>query len=88
MTFLQIAALVWSLQSSSIAGDALAAVAHPSPAAIVQFAADVAGVVAAVNPHAKVAAIALGVAALMLRHPSDNPIGDMQTHLARGGRRG
>lgn len=86
MTPLAIAQLLFALETFPTA-DLRAAIAHPSPAAIVELAADVASAAASVNPHAKLAALGLTAAAFMLRHPSNNPVAEAQTHLGRGGRR-
>ena len=87
ITWRLVAALVVSTGQSPIAGDISAAIASPSPAAIVQVAADAASIASFANPHAKLVALGLNVAVIMLRHPSRNPTRDAQTSLGRGGRR-
>ncbi len=87
MTPFAIASLTYAIASFP-QGDMREAVAHPSPAATIQVAEDIAGVADAVNPHARAIAAGLSVAAIMLRYPSANPTADAQTGMGRGGRRG
>jgi hypothetical protein len=63
------------------------AVQHPSPAAFLQVAADVAYSIVPFAPQARIAAALLPIAVVMARHPSRNPIAEAQTHEGRGGRR-
>jgi hypothetical protein len=85
----RIAAAIWSSTGPSITlvDDFNVAIRSPSPAAIVQVVADAASIASVANPHAKLVALGLNVAVIMLRHPSRNPTRDAQTSLGRGGRR-
>jgi hypothetical protein len=87
ITWRLVAALVVSTGQSPIAGDISAAIGSPSPAAIVQVAGDAASIASVANPDAKLVALVLNIAVIMLRHPSRNPTSDAQTSLGRGGRR-
>lgn len=65
-------------------GDAAKVMQAPLPQRVIRLAADVAGCVPL--PHAQLIALALGV--LAAGSPSDHPLFDGQTTMARGGRRG
>ena len=64
------------------------AIQKPSPATILQVAADVAASAIPFAPSARIAAIALPIAVIMAKHPAKLPMRDAQTYEARGGRRG
>jgi hypothetical protein len=68
-------------------GDVVTAVEHPTPAAVVLVAADVAQSMIPFMPKARIAYAALNIAVVMVKHPSRNPIAEGQLSLARGGRR-
>ena len=80
---LQIAAILLSTGQSSIESDVRTAIAHPSPATIAQLTADAAGIASAAEPHAKMFAIGLTIAVVMLRHPSRLPMCECQTSPTR-----
>jgi hypothetical protein len=64
------------------------AIQKPSPASIIQVAADVAASAVPFDPAARIAALALPIAVIMAKHPARLPMREAQTHEARGGRRG
>ncbi len=68
--------------------DVGAAVQHPSPAAFLQVAADVATSVIPFAPQARIAAAVLPIAIIMAKHPARLPMRAAQTAMGRGGRRG
>jgi hypothetical protein len=68
-------------------GDIGTAIQKPSPASILQVAADVAASAVPFAPAARIAALALPIAVIMAKHPARLPMRQAQTYEARGGRR-
>jgi hypothetical protein len=63
------------------------AIQKPSPASILQVAADVAASAVPFAPAARIAALALPIAVIMAKHPARLPMRQAQTFMTRGGRR-